>query len=141
MGCKAAPARAGGPRLTGKPRGRPRRRGRPNRLRGHDRLCESAPTRPTVTPPPPGGRKLLFSATLTRNPSKLAPLRLRQPLYLAARAARYQTPKNLSEFMVPPPTPAPARSGAAACSRRARETGRVPGCLLRPSREEDVMGA
>jgi len=45
-------------------------------------------------------RKLLFSATLTRNPSKLAPLRLRQPLYFTGRDHRYQTPKELKEFMV-----------------------------------------
>jgi superfamily II DNA/RNA helicase len=46
-------------------------------------------------------RKLLFSATLTRNPSKLAPLRLVDPVYFAAKDARYQTPKELKEFMVP----------------------------------------
>ena len=45
-------------------------------------------------------RKLLFSATLTRNPSKLAPLRLREPLYFTSRDRRYQTPKELKEFMV-----------------------------------------
>eukprot|EP00961_Rhodomonas_salina_P196784 2656122-Rhodomonas_salina.2 len=60
-------------------------------------------------------RKLLFSvqyrsravllepasATLTRNPSKLAPLRLREPMYFSGRDVRYQTPKELQEFMVP----------------------------------------
>jgi ATP-dependent RNA helicase DDX51/DBP6 len=46
-------------------------------------------------------RKLLFSATLTRNPSKLAALHLQQPLYVSFSATqRYQTPKNLKEFMV-----------------------------------------
>ena len=84
-----------------------------------------------MTPPPPGGRKLLFSATLTRNPSKLAPLRLRQPLYLAARAARYQTPKNLSEFMVPPPPRPPGRALPRARGGRARRAGCRGACCVR----------
>jgi len=50
---------------------------------------------------PRGLRKLLFSATLTRDPARLAPLRLRDPLFFSARDARYQTPRELREFMVP----------------------------------------
>lgn len=51
-------------------------------------------------------QKLLFSATLTTNPAKIAPLRLHRPLYLTVRAddqkgdVELATPETLKETMV-----------------------------------------
>ncbi|PJF18157.1 hypothetical protein PSACC_01996 [Paramicrosporidium saccamoebae] len=46
-------------------------------------------------------RKLLFSATLTRNPAKLEHLQLHRPVYISVgdEAARYSTPAALKEFL------------------------------------------
>ena len=57
------------------------------------------PINAAATAPPPL-IKMLFSATLTRNPSKLAPLQLRKPTYFCVAGARYATPATLSEWMV-----------------------------------------
>ena len=44
--------------------------------------------------------KLLFSATLTRSPAKLAPLQLVNPRYFCVAGARYATPATLKEWML-----------------------------------------
>jgi ATP-dependent RNA helicase DDX51/DBP6 len=46
-------------------------------------------------------RKLLFSATLTRNPAKLEHLQLHRPVYISVgeEATRYSTPAALKEFL------------------------------------------
>ncbi|KAJ3043007.1 ATP-dependent RNA helicase dbp6 [Rhizophlyctis rosea] len=59
-------------------------------------------------------QKLLFSATLTRNPSKIASLHLHHPVYIAVaggegeeggdETARYVAPSTLTEHMVVTPT-------------------------------------
>eukprot|EP00276_Gloeochaete_wittrockiana_P005078 CAMPEP_0184655008 /NCGR_PEP_ID=MMETSP0308-20130426/12652_1 /TAXON_ID=38269 /ORGANISM="Gloeochaete witrockiana, Strain SAG 46.84" /LENGTH=643 /DNA_ID=CAMNT_0027091249 /DNA_START=34 /DNA_END=1965 /DNA_ORIENTATION=+ len=46
-------------------------------------------------------RKLLFSATLSRNPAKIAALGLTAPYYFAASSnSRYKTPAALMEYMI-----------------------------------------
>eukprot|EP00900_Chrysochromulina_parva_P025089 jgi/Chrpa1/7213/Chrysochromulina_OHIO_Genome00016614-RA len=44
--------------------------------------------------------QLLFSATLTRSPAKLAPLQLVNPRYFCVAGARYATPATLKEWML-----------------------------------------
>ena len=44
--------------------------------------------------------KMLFSATLTRSPAKLAPLQLVRPRYFCVAGARYATPSTLREWML-----------------------------------------
>lgn len=47
-------------------------------------------------------RKMLFSATLTKNPAKLAQLHLNHPVYLSVSAdsTKYSVPDELEEYMV-----------------------------------------
>lgn len=47
-------------------------------------------------------RKMLFSATLTKNPAKLAQLHLCQPIYLSVStdSTKYTVPDDLEEFMI-----------------------------------------
>ncbi|KAI9144038.1 P-loop containing nucleoside triphosphate hydrolase protein [Paraphysoderma sedebokerense] len=51
-------------------------------------------------------QKLLFSATLTRNPEKIASLRLHNPIYITVTSSqiddsKYVLPKTLQEFVLP----------------------------------------
>ncbi|KAI9594720.1 P-loop containing nucleoside triphosphate hydrolase protein [Syncephalis fuscata] len=67
---------------------------------GHDH-CKTMAGLPG--PPAPRTQKLLFSATLTRNPEKIASLRLVNPSYIAVQSSheknseRYITPATLKE--------------------------------------------
>lgn len=42
--------------------------------------------------------KMVLSATLTQDPSKLAQLDLHHPLFLTSGKSRYQLPENLKSF-------------------------------------------
>lgn len=44
--------------------------------------------------------KMVLSATLTQDPSKLAQLGLHHPLFLNAGKSRYQLPEHLKSFKV-----------------------------------------
>ena len=65
--------------------------------------ARGAPLRDLGAAPPPPLVKMLFSATLTRNPSKLAPLQLRRPTYFCVAGARRAAPATLREWMVRAP--------------------------------------
>ena len=62
----------------------------------------------SVHPAQPSVQKLLFSATLTRDPAKMAALKLRKPVYVSVRAnkedeqgdAEYAIPDTLREHMI-----------------------------------------
>ncbi|KAJ4457693.1 putative ATP-dependent RNA helicase DDX51 [Paratrimastix pyriformis] len=64
-------------------------------------VCPIGSGHATIPDFDPPLRKLLFSATLTSNPQKLARLRLRAPLVFTASAAKhYALPATLKEHMV-----------------------------------------
>jgi ATP-dependent RNA helicase DDX51/DBP6 len=62
----------------------------------HDPVCSD-----TLYKPPLRVVKLLFSATLTRNPEKLASLMLQSPIVFSfCEDSKYTTPPNLEEHMI-----------------------------------------
>lgn len=64
-----------------------------------DAICER--TQGSTNPQSVPFQKLLFSATLSRNPQHLASLKLRRPeFFCAGLEKRYVIPKNLKEFSV-----------------------------------------
>ena len=68
---------------------------------GYCPLFSLQPTIPVSAPL----RKYLFSATLTRNPAKIANLQLRNPLYFhAAASGRFMIPSQLSEVRLDCPS-------------------------------------
>ncbi|KAG9295452.1 hypothetical protein G9A89_013481 [Geosiphon pyriformis] len=85
------------------------------RVQDHDAVASSMmpsffqlPASDTSDPPTSPVQKLLFSATLTRNPAKIASLHLVEPSYIAIKGSnrelhredKYTFPSSLNEYMI-----------------------------------------
>ena len=70
-----------------------------NQITGYSNLFTINPT----VPPDAPLRKYLFSATLTRNPAKIAQLHLQNPLFFQSSAtSRFKLPDSLHVTILPP---------------------------------------